>query len=172
MRQVLMIAAVLSVLGLVGANTGHAHGQFTNTTGRPLRILDLNDIHGKPFARLVMTGEKMTINHYNYPESGAGYYEALPGHDYFIPFTSSGVLGGLHVDKVAWDDAGKTIAIEGLRPFFDGAEKIRITSDVRAPKIQDGILYLKLAGHGNQEYGFKIVFGLGVSITPPLNQAP
>jgi hypothetical protein len=143
------------------------HGEFNNDTGKPVRILDLNDSEGKPFARLFMTGKKMSIDHYNYPETGAGYYQALEGHDYYIPFTSGG-LGGLRVDRVAWDDTGKTVAVNGLRPFFDGGEQIKIISDVSRPKIQDGILYLKLEGKGDKEYQFKIVFGIGVSITPSL----
>jgi hypothetical protein len=110
----------------------------------------------------------MSVNHYNYPESGAGYYEALEGHDYYIPFTNGG-LGGLLVDRVAWDDTGKTIAVKGLRPFFDGAEKIKITSDVSNPRIENGALYLKLEGKGEQVFQFKILFGIGVSIIPPLS---
>ena len=160
---------VLMVMYLTIPTMGFAHGEFTNDSGKPVRILDLNDSQGKPFAQLFMTGKKMSIDHYNYPESGAGYYEALEGHDYYIPFTSGG-LGGLHVDKVEWDDKGNTIAIKGLRPFFDGAEQIKITSDVKHPKIKDGILYLRLAGKGNLEYQFKIIFGVGISITPSLYQ--
>jgi len=160
-RWALMVACFLVPSLCLG------HGEFNNDTGKPVRILDLNDSDGKPFARLFMAGKKMSIDHYNYPESGAGYYEALDGHDYYIPFTSGG-LGGLHVDRVEWDDTGKTIAIKGLRPFFDGGEQIKITSDLAKPQIKDGVLYLKLDGKGDKEYQFKIVFGIGISITPSL----
>jgi len=157
----------LMVMCVMSPSLGSAHGEFNNDSGKPVKILDLNDSEGKPFARLFMTGKKMSIDHYNYPESGAGYYEALEGHEYYIPFTSGG-LGALHVDRVEWDETGKTVALKGLRPFFDGAEQIRITSDVMQPKIKDGILYLRLAGKGNKEYQFKIVYGIGTSITPSL----
>lgn len=167
MKHAMVFGIIISMLCLVMPRPGSAHGEFTNDSGKPVRILDLNDANGKPFARLFMTGKKMTINHYNYPESGAGYYEALKGHDYLIPFTTGG-LGGLHVDRVEWDDTGKTVAIKGLRPFFDAAEQLRIVSDVVRPKIQDGVVYLKLAGKGDKEYRFRILFGIGVSITPSL----
>jgi hypothetical protein len=146
-----------------------AHGEITNSSGKPLKVLDLNDAQGKPFARLFMSGEKMTIDHYNYPESGAGYYEALEGNYYYIPFTKGG-LGGLHVHKVEWDEHGKTIAIKGLQPFFDGAEKIEITSDVTNPKIKDGAVCLRLKGSAGTEFKFDIVYGLGISIEPPLDE--
>lgn len=158
---------VLIVVYFFVSGVCFGHGEFENDTGKPVRILDLNDSEGKPFARLFLTGKKMTIDHYDYPASGAGYYEALEGHDYYIPFTSGG-LGGLHVERVEWDDSGKTIAVKGLRPFFDGGEQVKITSDVTNPKIQDGILYLKLDDKSGKEYQFKIVFGIGVSITPSL----
>ena len=64
---------VLMVMYLTIPTMGFAHGEFTNDSGKPARILDLNDSQGKPFARLFMTGKKMSIDHYNYPESGAGY---------------------------------------------------------------------------------------------------
>jgi hypothetical protein len=169
MTKKVVFALALTVMCLMAAGFCFAHGEFTNDSGKPVRILDLNDSGGKPFATLFMTGKKMSIDHYNYPESGAGYYEALEGRDYYIPFTRDG-LGGLHVKKVEWDDTGKAIVIEGLRPFFDGAEQIKITSDVAKPKIKDGTLLLKLDGKGDKEYQFKIVFGIGVSITPPLYQ--
>jgi hypothetical protein len=158
---------ILLIMCLIMPSTVFSHGEFTNDSGKPVRILDLNDSEGKPFARLFMTGKKMTIDHYNYPESGAGYYEALEGHDFYIPFTSGG-LGGLHVDKVEWDKDGKIIGVQGLRPVFEGAEQIKITSDVANPKIKDGVLFLKLDGKGDREFQFKIVFGIGVSITPSL----
>jgi hypothetical protein len=160
-RMMLMAVCVLV------SSVCYGHGEFNNDTGKPVRILDLNDSEGKPFARLFMTGKKMTIDHYNYPESGAGYYEALEGHDYYIPFVSGG-LGGLRVDRVEWDDAGKVIGIKGLRPFFDGAELMKIMSDVTNPKIEDGILYLKLDREADKEHQFKIVFGIGISIVPSL----
>jgi hypothetical protein len=169
MTKKAVVEVVLTIMCLIMPSMGFSHGEFTNDSGKPVRILDLNDSQGKPFARLFMTGKKMSIDHYNYPESGAGYYEALEGHDYYIPFTSGG-LGGLHVDRVEWDDTGKIMAVKGLRSFFDGAEQIKITSDVTHPKIKDGILYLRLAGRGNTEYQFKIVFGIGISIIPSLYQ--
>ncbi len=159
--------AVLLAVLLLMPGLGWSHGEFENDGDKPVKILDLNDSKGKPFARLFMTGKKMTIDHYNYPESGAGYYEALDDQHYYIPFTTGG-LGGLHVDRVEWDDSGRLIGIKGLRPFFDGAGQIKITSDVTNPKIEDGILFLFLDGKGKKAYRFKIMFGLGVSIEPSL----
>jgi len=164
------IAGILFLVCLLATPClSFAHGEITNSSGKPLKVLDLNDTQGKPFARLFMSGERMTIDHYNYPESGAGYYEALEGNYYYIPFTKGG-LGGLHVDKVEWDENGKTIAIKGLRPFFDGAEQIKITSDVTDPKIEDGIVYLRLKGKADTEFKFKVIYGVGISIEPQLDE--
>jgi len=157
----------VALLFMAGPNAGLAHREITNKSGKPVRVMELNNEEGKPFARLFMTGKNMSIDHYKFPESGAGYYEALEGHFYYIAFTEGG-LGGLHVDKIVWDDTGKTIAIKGLRPFFDGADRIQIISDATNPRIEDGILTLQLKHKGGKEYKFNIRFGIGVSIEPSL----
>ena len=74
----------------------------------------------------------------------------------------------MHVDRIEWDNEGKTITVKGLRPLFESSREIKISSEVKDPKLEDGILYLKLEGKGDTEFRFKIVFGNGVSIDPPL----
>jgi hypothetical protein len=167
MKRVAILLAVFTVLACFDLQSVFAHREITNQSGKPVRVMDLNDAQGKPFARLFMTGEKMSIDHYQYPESGAGYYEALEGETYLIPFTTGG-LGGLHVDRIEWDDTGKTVAVKGLRPYFDGAQKIDIVSDTEKPRIENGVLYLRLKQKETKEYRFTILYGMGVSIEPSL----
>ncbi len=167
MKRSAIALTVFAFLTLIGLQAGFAHREIENKSGKPVPVLDLNNAEGKPFARLYMTGENMSVDHYQYPESGAGYYEGLEGHTYYIPFTRGG-LGGLQVDKIEWDEQGRIIAVKGLRPYFDGAEKIEITSDVSSPRIEDGILYLKLKKKGNKDYQFIIRYGIGISIEPSL----
>jgi hypothetical protein len=162
-----MTLFAFGMITLVCLQAVFAHREITNKSGKPVRVMDLNNAEGKPFATLFMTGEAMSIDHYQYPESGAGYYKAVEGHTYYVPFTQGG-LGGLHVDKIAWDEKGKTIAIEGLQPYFDGAEKFPIISDVSRPRIKDGVLYLKLKNKKEKEHQFIIRYGIGISIEPSL----
>ncbi len=169
MRHLVLLATVLTAVFLITPAMGFAHGELVNDSDKSIPVLSLMDSQGKPFAKLFMSGKEMTINHYNYPDAGAGYYEALEGNHCYIPFTIGG-LGGLLVDRVEWDDKGRTISIKGLRPYFESGEKMRITSDVNNPKLRDGILYLKLAGKGNVEYQFRIMFGIGVYVEPPLHE--
>jgi hypothetical protein len=156
--------------------TSEVTGQaIRNGSTSPMMIAQVTDYSGGVTGGLyAMPGETMVLQN-GKPASGAGYYEGAAGGWHFVLF--AGDYCGLHVDKVQWDKSGKTVAIEGLRPFVDAEKQIKITSDVKKPKLVDGILYLKLEGRGDVEYGFKIVYGQGISVDPPLftdkiNKAP
>ena len=132
-------------------------------------ISNIMDVKGHYFAALfVLPGQTMTLKGGKVIKGG-GYYKALPGEHYYIPFGPP--FCGLNVDRIQWNDTGKTVSIEGLQAFVDAENKIQILSDVKNPNLVDGILHLKLEGRSNIDYMFKIVFGQGISIIPPLFQA-
>ena len=115
---------------------------------------------------------------------GAGYFEGnftaeslleaklgMAGYDgpdsgQYSPF-EEGQLCYLDMEKLEWDDKGRTTLISGLGPFLKttGKEKeIKITSDRIHPKIADGNVYIKLEGHGDSEFWVKMLFGKIVGI--------
>jgi len=95
-------------------------------------------------------------------------------------------VAGIQVRKLEWDGSGKLVSVEGLASELDyitddrffgsgpsgrkasikNANHINITSDIAKPKIVAGVLYLKLAGKGDQEYKLETSFQSGKSIAP------
>ncbi|MGD0383460.1 MAG: hypothetical protein ABSA77_08070 [Thermoguttaceae bacterium] len=161
------IALLLAAIGMLGADEPSSQRRFVNNTGKPYPLVKLRDSKGVHISTLYMSGKEMVFDTKQEPIKGAGYYEAVKDNYHYVPFSKGG-FGGLNVDRIEWDETGKTVAVVGLRPFFEARSNIKITSDVKKPKLKDGILYLKFEGQGDNEFKFKIVFGTGVSIEPPL----
>lgn len=99
------------------------------------------------------------------PIHGAGYCQAAPNDYCFVSsplsiFWDGGMGGGVHVQRIEWDDSGKTTKITGIDPTFDGMNQWSITSE----KLVDGVLFVTFKEQGRKKYKFKIVFGKIVSI--------
>lgn len=134
-----------------------------NPTSAPLPVVDIEDASHKVVAHLfVLPGETMKLDSEDQkPAGGAGYYEAMPGEEYFLLISSKiqfPRLGGescpcaLHMDKIGWNRAGEVTTVAGLRPFLETASgaKIAIISDVTHPRIANGKVYFKLQGRSSQ----------------------
>jgi hypothetical protein len=165
--MVMIRTCLICIILLIAAPASFGDRKIVNNSGKPVAVRAIVDSKGTPFAELYMTGKEMIFDDYGEISLGAGYYLALENNYYYIPFSKGG-FGGLHVDRIEWDDAGKTTSIKGLRPFFESAEEIKITSDVNNPKLADGVLFLKLDGHGDLEFKFSMAFGKGTNIDPPV----
>jgi hypothetical protein len=144
-----------------------------NESGHDFGVQGLVDSHGEKFAELyIATGHKMGWDSNGDVFYGAGYYLAVPGNYYFSVTSGKsrswpGGIGGLHINKIAWDDKGRTTEIVGLSPFFEGAHgNIKIVTDVSHPKVENGILILKFSEFGGRTFKFDFKFGQIVSITP------
>jgi hypothetical protein len=110
------------------------------------------------------------------PVSGAGFYKADPGSYVLInkqfgsftpvEFEKKECDCSLRVEKVAWDHDGGLTEISGLHPtlYLDDDKKIAITSDLKNPKIANGMLHVTLEGRGTTEYAVEILFGRIASI--------
>ena len=159
----------ICVLLALSFSLAWAQRKFVNESGDPIEILTLRDSKGIPFAQLFMSGKEMIVDNTGTPVSGPGFYKALPNNYHYVPFMRGG-FGGLHVDKIEWDDSGKTISIERLEPVFESEKNIKISSDVSKPKLIDGVLHLKLEGYGKTDFQFRFSYGKGVSINPPLSK--
>jgi hypothetical protein len=147
-----------------------------NPTSAPLPVVDIEDASHTVVAHLyVLPGEKMLLDSDDQkPHAGAGYYEAMPGEDYFLLVLSKlqfPRLGGgtcpcaLHMEKIGWNHQGEVTIITGLRPFLETASgtQIPIVSDVNHPRIANGKLYFKLQGHWG-EYWVLTRFGQVVEV--------
>ena len=153
--------------------------QVPNHTASPLPIVDIRDEDYKTVAHLyVLPGETMQLDSAEKPAAGAGYYEALPGEDYFVLIPSKLSLPHLgevtcpcvlHVDRIGWNRKGDLTTITGLRPFLETSlsAKTPIVSDVKHPRIANGKLYFKLQGHGSGEYWVLTRFGQVVETGGP-----
>ncbi|MBM3860332.1 MAG: hypothetical protein FJ395_11860 [Verrucomicrobia bacterium] len=163
---------LIAALAMLATDDALAQRKIVNDSGKPRAIQNLVDSSGQPFARLFMSGKEMVLDANGEPTSGAGYYEAAASNYYYLAttMTCTGGFGGLHVGKVEWDDTGKTTSISGLEPLFEAEKSLKIVSDVKNPKLVDGILSLKFEGKGDVEYKFKIVFGKIISIEPSLRE--
>jgi hypothetical protein len=158
---------------------------FVNDSVKPSLVTKLTDSEKKHYADIFVMGRaKMAMSDKGWPMSGAGFIQTLNGRTYNVIFakldskekgTPKGRVVFLWVKKIQWDDSGKTISVDGLLPqvgYTDGqdiSEMIKVTSDVTKPKIVDGVLYLKLAGKADREYGFDASYGRGKSISPDWN---
>ena len=141
-----------------------------NDTKYPRPVVDIEDLDRGRVAQLyVMPGETMKLDSQEVPVAGAGYYQAMPGEEFYLIISPKSPLPRfesnlcpcvLRVDKVGWDRAGKLMAINGLRPFLQtaGGGNIAIVSDVNHPRIVQSRLYFKLQGHRG-EYWVLTQFG-------------
>jgi len=124
--------------------------------------VDIEDLDRGRVAQLyVMPGETMKLDSKEVPVAGAGYYQAMPGEEFYLILTPNLSLPHLEsnlcpcvlrVDKIGWDRTGKLATISGLRPYLQTASgtNIAIVSDVIHPKIVKSKLYFKLQGHRGQ----------------------
>jgi len=169
------LVAIFTCLAIVLSGTeAKAQRRFVNESGKPLALMKLLDSKGIHFATLYMTGKEMVIDAFKNPVKGAGAYEAVSNNYYNIFFITFSIPGGeqmfgLHVRRVEWDDTGKTVSIDILDPYLECKEKIRIVSDIKQPKLHDGLLYLRLEGNPTTEFAFDIRFGKGQSVKSSKN---
>lgn len=145
----------------------------------PLPVVDIEDGDRGLVAQLyVLPGETMKLDSKEIPVAGAGYYQALPGEDYYViifPRTPLPRLQTnlcpcvLQVDKIGWDREGKLTTIAGMRPFLETAAgvKMPILSDVNHPRMDKGRLYFKLQGHGGGDYWVLTRYGQVVEAGGP-----
>jgi hypothetical protein len=147
-----------------------------NPTSAPLPVVDIEDASHMVVAHLYeLPGETMKLDSDSQkPASGAGYYEAMPGEDYFLlvlgklQFPRLGKEScpcALHMDKIGWNRQGALTIIAGLRPFLETSSgaRIPIVSDVKHPRIANGRLYFKLKGRYS-EYWVLTRFGQSVEV--------
>jgi hypothetical protein len=168
-RQTTLLLIVLIVIGSAFTSPAHAQRTIKNETGHDRAIMGINDTSGVVNSELYIKKDAtMTVDASKDPIKGAGFYQAKKGNYYFVHGFPAEFLGGLHVEKIEWDDDGKTVAITGLDPVLDALPQMKIVSDVVNPKIKGGIHYLKLEDKGDTEYQLKILFGKVVSVTPRL----
>lgn len=150
-----------------------------NDSKYPLPVVDIEDgDHGVVAQLYVMPGELMKLDSNENPVAGAGYYQSLPGQEYYliilpkfpVPRYASNLCPcALHMDKIGWDHDGKLTTITGFRPFLETAsgEKIPILSDVKHPRMADGKLYFKLKGHTWADYWVMTRYGQVVDVGGP-----
>ena len=150
-----------------------------NPTSAPLPVVDIEDASHMVVAHLYeLPGETMKLDSDSQkPASGAGYYDAMPGEDYFLlvlgklQFPRLGKEScpcALHMDKIGWNRQGALTIIVGLRPFLETSSgaRIPIVSDVKHPRIANGRLYFKLKGRYS-EYWVLTRFGQSVEVGGP-----
>jgi len=149
-----------------------------NDSAYPRDVVDIEDAdHGVVAQLFVMPGETMKLDSKENPAAGAGYYQAMPGQEYYLiilpklqlpRYESNLCPCALHMDKIGWDHDGKLNVLTGFRPFLETAAgvKIPILSDVTHPKIADGKLYFKLKGHRG-DYWVLTRFGQVVDVGGP-----
>lgn len=145
----------------------------------PRPVVDIEDADRGVVAQLyVLPGETMKLDSKENPAAGAGYYQALPGEEYYVvilpkfPFPrldANLCPCVLQVDKIGWNHEGKLTTIVGFRPFLETAAgvKIPIISDVNHPRMDKGRLYFKLQGHGGGDYWVLTSFGQVVEVGGP-----
>ncbi len=145
----------------------------------PLPVVDIEDADHGVVARLyVMPGETMKLDSKENPAAGAGYYQAIPGQEYYLiilpkfqlpRYASNLCPCALHMDKIGWDRDGKLTTIAGFRPFLETAAgtKIPILSDVNHPRMDKGRLYFKLKGHKWSDYWVLTRYGQVVDVGGP-----
>ena len=150
-----------------------------NDHNLPLPVVDIEDGDRVLVAQLfVLPGETMKLDSKEIPVAGAGYYQALPGEDYYViifPRTPLPRLQTnlcpcvLQVDRIGWDREGKLTTIAGLRPFLETAAgvKMPILSDVSHPRMEKGRLYFRLQGHGGGDYWVLTRYGQVVEAGGP-----
>ncbi|MGD0799952.1 MAG: hypothetical protein ABR906_01415 [Terracidiphilus sp.] len=170
---------VLLALTFAAPPTAFCADTIKNTTAAPLPVIDIENGDGKVVAHLfALPGETIKLNSLNEPAAGAGFYQAMPGEDYFIWILPKLGLPGLpeeacpcalHMDKIGWDRAGKLTTVTGLRPYLvtDPDRKIAIVSPVAHPRIANGRLYFKLAGYGSGEFWVRTSFAQVVETGGP-----
>jgi hypothetical protein len=158
----------ISLLGLgVSLAVIVAFAQTTtikNTTGSPLCLNKINsDDHTHYVGEQCISGSEATLNQGRFIK-GAGFYQMAGDNDYWNPLliarSSNGDLMQVEMgfNRIEWDDAGKTVRAEGLRPYLATSfgTSIKITSDLKHIELKDGVLFL------NTERGrlsFAIEFG-------------
>jgi len=151
-----------------------------NDTNYPLPVVDIESEDHVTVAQLfVMPGETMKLDSKENPAAGAGYYQALPGDDYYVIITPQFQLPRLrkypcpcvlHVDKIGWNRAGDLTTIVGLRPYLETASgaKIAMAVDAKHPtRLAKGKLYFRLQGYGSGEYWVLTKFGQIVQVGGP-----
>jgi hypothetical protein len=116
-----------------------------------------------------MTGKEMIFDSSQKPIKGAGYIQALPGKYIMIlvlvecefpaPRGIKYIQLAISVNRVDWDDEGKTTNIQRINPIIGTSlgGKFKILSDLDKPKLTNGILHISLGNMG--DYSFQILFG-------------
>jgi hypothetical protein len=165
-----LLISLLALAAILPCRAEHFES-VPNPYSEPLPVVDIRDDQFNIVAHLyVPPGETMQLDSHEKPVGGAGYYEAMPGADYFLIIPSQSQLPRLgvescpcllHMDKIAWNRTGAVTAITGLRPYLQTSSgtKIAIASDVNHLHIADGRVYFKLQGHGSEEYWVQIRYG-------------
>jgi hypothetical protein len=145
----------------------------------PLPVVDIEDAdHGVVAQLYVQPGETMKLDEKEIPVAGAGYYQALPGQEYYViifpkfplpRYASNLCPCVLEVDRIGWNRDGNLTTITGFRPFLQTASgaKIPILSDVAHPRMADGKLYFKLKGHEWSDYWVLTKYGQVVEVGGP-----
>jgi hypothetical protein len=181
MRKSLILAfSILWLASIFGIAIGSGGGVKNNGT-KPMLIGTASDNKGEDvFGLYVMPGETLVFDDRGeYPISGAGYYQSMPGKLIQVVSKRRGIflenieVFCLRVKKISWDRKGRLTAIVGLKPLVEGANgNIVITSDVKKPRVADGKLYFSLKDHLNTEYWVETSFGKFIvnAGKQPLNQ--
>lgn len=97
-----------------------------------------------------------------------GVLQATPGHYLHVVLTVSCASNRTQLQlgftRLEWGQDGKTTSVRGLEPvmveLFKG--NMKITSDLEAPKLKDGILTITVEGKGDVD--FNILYGHGGTV--------
>lgn len=173
MKHILFQSTLTALLAITIVCPALAAHKVVNDDEKPLMAIQLTDSKGIPTAKVYIAPKgEMIFGDDGWPISGAGFIEATEGRTYYVPFVWKGKngetsFGGLRVERIEWDKAGRLVSVKGLKRIFESEPNMEITSNTEKPKIAEGILYLKFKQKGATEYKFKTSFGKGVVFSLP-----
>lgn len=132
-----------------------------------MNLQEITDSKGNKVADLFVTGKKAIVDFNGRVVKGAGFLQAVAGkyvHVSVIIKRSKPNKDGANykqfligVNRIEWNDEGKTTLISGLKPFIetDVDEKWKLVSDLTKPTIKDGLLVLDIEQKGRVSIDIK-----------------
>ena len=159
--------SVLLACILFSTASALAQYRIKNEKGEPIGILDIPDSKGDKIAVLYITGIEAAFDANQRLLKGAGYIQAEKGkhiHVSIIIERSKPKEGAsnikqlvLGLNRIEWDDDGKTTAASGMEPIIETSlgEKWKITSNLEKPAVKNGLLLVYVEGKGKVSLDIK-----------------
>jgi hypothetical protein len=166
-----LVILAVSICGAASllAQQNYANTHINNASGKPIGLMDITDGSGKAIATLFITGKEASFDSNQKIFKGAGYIQAVTNQYIHIVFTIKHQKKGekdvnysqmqLGVNRIDWDDDGKTTHISGINPTIEAmfSDGFKITSDLKTPSLTNGVLNVDIEKQG--KVSLEIKFG-------------